>query len=382
MCFRISKKDENRKSPRSQTLKVKGSGEGNCFMVALDSLPKDYRKTKIKLISKQFAIAEMRGPDKDEGLHIFKEMVAAQTISTYPHFDGQTERDGDPICDYFAINIYNDRLLVGVADGCGWGSKPRAAATNGTKTFMDYVSKHLEEAKTVKDASIILLDAMDQAHNAIITQKENYWEVGTTTLLAGVVLPLQDENESYGFLFTSVGDSKAFYYNHKNKTIDLSKGNRPNWADPTDCGGRMGPQLDGGKPDLRNLTIIFQPCNEGDLFLVVSDGIHDNLDPQYLGKSPTEVSIPKEKWDEIDPILAESVRDNYRQDFITKFIENNSGEPQAIVTDILKHCQVTTQSSRDFMLSNIGKKLPSDYVLYPGKMDHTTCVIFKIGSYK
>jgi len=80
--------------------------------------------------------------------------------------------------------------------------------------------------------------------------------------------------------------------------------------------------------------------------------------------------------------LAESVRDNYRQDFITKFIENNSGEPQAIVTDILKHCQVTTQSSRDFMLSNIGKKLPSDYVLYPGKMDHTTCVIFKIGSYK
>jgi len=361
---------------------VKGSGEGNCFMVALDSLPKDYRKTKIKLISKQVAIAEMRGPDKDEGLHIFKEMVAAQTISTYPHFDGQTERDGDPICDYFAINIYNDRLLVGVADGCGWGSKPRAAATNGTKTFMDYVSKHLEEAKTVKDASIILLDAMDQAHNAIITQKENYWEVGTTTLLAGVVLPLQDENESYGFLFTSVGDSKAFYYNHKNKTIDLSKGNRPNWADPTDCGGRMGPQLDGGKPDLRNLTIIFQPCNEGDLFLVVSDGIHDNLDPQYLGKSPTEVSIPKEKWDEIDPILAESVRDNYRQDFITKFIENNSGEPQAIVTDILKHCQVTTQSSRDFMLSNIGKKLPSDYVLYPGKMDHTTCVIFKIGSYK
>jgi len=325
----------------------------------------------------------MRGPDKDEGLHIFKELVAAQTISTYPHFEGQTERDGDPICDYFAINIYNDRLIVAVADGCGWGSKPRAAATNGTKSFMDYVSKHVEDAKTVKDASIILLDGMEEAHNAIITDKENYWEVGTTTLIAGVIMPLVDEKQSHGFLFTSIGDSKAFHYNHKSKvTIDLSKGSRPNWADPTDCGGRMGPQLDGGKPDLRNLSIAFQPCEEGDLFLIVSDGIHDNLDPQYLGKPPTEVSISKNKWEDVDPNVAEEARDSYRQNFITKFIETNNGDPQAIATDILKHCQVVTQSSRDFMLSNIGKKLPSDYVLYPGKMDHTTCVIFKVSSFK
>ena len=27
-----------------------------------------------------------------------------------------------------------------------------------------------------------------------------------------------------------------------------------------------------------------------------------------------------------------------------------------------------------------GKRLPKDYALYPGKMDHTTCVIFKVGA--
>jgi hypothetical protein len=31
------------------------------------------------------------------------------------------------------------------------------------------------------------------------------------------------------------------------------------------------------------------------------------------------------------------------------------------------------------MENNPGKKLPKDYVKYPGKMDHATCVAFEVG---
>jgi len=31
------------------------------------------------------------------------------------------------------------------------------------------------------------------------------------------------------------------------------------------------------------------------------------------------------------------------------------------------------------MVNQPGKRLPSDYVEYPGKMDHTTCVCIRVG---
>ncbi len=35
-----------------------------------------------------------------------------------------------------------------------------------------------------------------------------------------------------------------------------------------------------GQPDLRNLVLYYQPLAENDLVFAVSDGVHDNLDPQ------------------------------------------------------------------------------------------------------
>jgi len=36
----------------------------------------------------------------------------------------------------------------------------------------------------------------------------------------------------------------------------------------------------GGDADLRNLGLYMAPCEEGSLIIVVSDGVHDNLDPE------------------------------------------------------------------------------------------------------
>ena len=44
--------------------------------------------------------------------------------------------------------------------------------------------------------------------------------------------------------------------------------------------GRLGPQLEGGEPDLRNLGVYVHLLDDGDLIALVSDGVHDNLDPE------------------------------------------------------------------------------------------------------
>jgi len=59
-------------------------------------------------------------------------------------------------------------------------------------------------------------------------------------------------------------------------------------TDVRDCGGRLGPYIEEGRPDLRNIELYFQRCYEGDMIIVVSDGVHDNLDPQILGVKPSD----------------------------------------------------------------------------------------------
>jgi serine phosphatase RsbU (regulator of sigma subunit) len=44
--------------------------------------------------------------------------------------------------------------------------------------------------------------------------------------------------------------------------------------------------LDKGEPDLRNLGLYLVPCHDDDVIILMTDGIHDNLDPQHLGLKP------------------------------------------------------------------------------------------------
>lgn len=69
------------------------------------------------------------------------------------------------------------------------------------------------------------------------------------------------------FVCASVGDCKAFHWNEQSSVVtDVTYGNRKNAIDARDCGGRLGPYLDGGQPDLRNLRSFFQPCKPGMYF--------------------------------------------------------------------------------------------------------------------
>lgn len=56
--------------------------------------------------------------------------------------------------------------------------------------------------------------------------------------------------------------------------IDVTAGNRGNLTDARDPGGRLGPQLRLGRPDLRNLSLVSFPLLDDDLIFAVTDGIH------------------------------------------------------------------------------------------------------------
>ena len=43
----------------------------------------------------------------------------------------------------------------------------------------------------------------------------------------------------------------------------------------------------GTRADLRNLTVMSEICERGDIILMMSDGVADNLDPEVLGQEPS-----------------------------------------------------------------------------------------------
>jgi hypothetical protein len=54
---------------------------------------------------------------------------------------------------------------------------------------------------------------------------------------------------------------------------------------------------------------------DGDLIIIVTDGIHDNLDPQHLGRVPKDMSkefnLVGDKWDDVDPAKATVAKNAY-----------------------------------------------------------------------
>lgn len=42
-------------------------------------------------------------------------------------------------------------------------------------------------------------------------------------------------------------------------------------------GGRLGPYLNGGTPDFRNLQLYMHPCEADDFIIIVSDGVHGKM---------------------------------------------------------------------------------------------------------
>lgn len=216
----------------------------------------------------------------------------------------------------------------------------------------------------------------------------------------------QGPRRKYAAVFVSVGDCKAYLVHHSRlgvcKVTDLTVHNRYESLDATDCGGRIGPYVGPARldPDLRNLSVGFVECAEGDLIVLVSDGVHDNLDPQSLGLEPREVGGPELPWSELSRDVVLQLKSNYAQIELQRIYGalleaqrlcsdgelrvDGSGDdvdvlPSMLASSLVEHARDVTSASREFLESNPGKRQPTDIRAYPGKLDHTTCVCFRVG---
>lgn len=236
---------------------------------------------------------------------------------------------------------------------------------------------------------------------------------------------IQEGLPTHGFLCASIGDCKAYHWSKKTReVIEITAGNRGNTTDASDCnllfcfsftsdcffmfkfkgGGRLGPATPESEPDLRNLDLYFQPCDIGDFVFIVSDGVHDNFDCQSLGKLPKDFNLPYETWDQgcqenvtpFVPYVLHSPKNTPNQqpqqilqlksryscllfeETIKKIISTQTLTPKAFADCVLNSCNQTTLSSREFMQNYTDKRLPNDYLLFPGKMDHTTIVCAEV----
>jgi len=152
-----------------------------------------------------------------------------------------------------------------------------------------------------------LVQALAHAHWATYHDKDDVFMAGTTTFIGGVLVKQEhgheyDDNPQdnpWSLVFISVGDCKLFQYVAEDKKVfDLTATNRAEVLNATDPGGRIGPQVGNvGDPDLRNLELSHQTCKENDILLVVSDGVHDNLDPGTLGLAPKAIGLEGETYD-------------------------------------------------------------------------------------
>ena len=124
--------------------------------------------------------------------------------------------------------------------------------------------------------------------------------------------------------------------------------------------GRLGPYHQNGGPDLRNLQLFFTFLEEDDIVILVSDGVHDNLDPSSLHLTPQqaveEAGLEEYKnlkfcsWAEIDPMVGSKIKEQYLgyilHEEVFKDVDLETLTPRMITKNLIEKCQRTTQPLR------------------------------------
>jgi hypothetical protein len=197
-----------------------------------------------------------------------------------------------------------------------------------------------------------------------------------------------------------VGDCKALLWNkHTGLFTDVTTGNRS--TDARDPGGRLG-----GDTDLRNMCLFYRVVCPGDIIVLCTDGVYDNFDPIFQGKTPRDVGLPEAEWIQrmeiradqpaaeqerrrkeeapLLPIIAmqEQKKEEYCLQFagsLLRGLGQQAATASAIVETFIGHCVTLTQAGRELMESKVGQRQSDDYKRYPGKMDHTTVLSFTVG---
>ena len=189
-------------------------------------------------------------------------------------------RIGDPIADVYGSVVRGNNTILAIADGCGWGKKPRLAARCAVRTAIEYTLSNtavFNKNPSSKTLLNILMSAMEASHECILKHSATL----TTISIAAVCETVQG---TWGVFTACLGDSRAFIYSPEHQILmEASAGSHPSDGirQTRNSGGALGPAI-GSLPDFENLSFSFIPVSAGDIVVLMTDGVADNLVPKTI----------------------------------------------------------------------------------------------------
>jgi len=280
-------------------------------------------------------------------------------------------RNNDPIVECFGIETLVDKCICVVTSCKNYGPSCKETSALARNTFLETLRE--EKIHTTFDALGAVLRAIHSSHEAIIKQ-ENVSNTDSISLIGGCLLCLYslDSVKKYIFIYASIGNCKAFYWDQTTKIVtDISD---ENYIDNMSSIGK-GPTV-----DLESgIQMYMHECQDkDDILLLMSPIVYQNCDPVYLGIKPKDIGLKGKTW--MKPKLRGD-RSQFWCDRLTKIInDRGSLSIDKIVESIIDNTMDVTEPRRS--TKEIGDKDFDDdsmYIKYPGKMGHATCVALKTG---
>ena len=354
------------------------------------------------------------------------------TTDTYAKDYVKNEKAGVPNADSYYAESFPNAIFFGVADGIGWGYPSRRAAQSAVLGFMCGLNANFRKRSRGSQLDTTGIaqacyQALQFAHVSVHANTES-----KTTLAAGMIVELEHQFPNYSispisnaapsnesesdsdsldeddliidsrklwiFIGISVGDSLIYRFSASRPSVtELTCSDRTGGV--RDAGGSLG----GPEPDLRNLQYHFALLHEGDLIIAVSDGVHDNLDPEVLHVSPKESGVPnateKIDWYDIDDNVKNDVKRKYKEKKLCEIIESVGRDkisPRSVTDAVVNFVTTITFPQREAMEK--GSRLQCDWnkmseeerneknsqvreaLKNPvGKFDHVTCLTLQVG---
>jgi len=318
----------------------------------------------------------------------YSSLASAKIFVTYPRGEDPCAIKGvrgfNIVADCCSIYIFNNWAAFSISDGCNWGPRAREASYRACKNFIKNLRAESDGLINLNEAHKILRICLDRA-NSSIAEGYGLCEAGTTTLLGGFIGKLSKPVLGKDTLLSciNVGDGRAFIYRSKKKKVEKIVFYEDEYVKGLafDVGGRLGPYLGDGKPDLRNLEFFDILCNSGDYIICLTDGVYSNFDPEYQGILPDFFGLPDKTWDVIPEAVVAGIKRKYLLKEMEKIINAIPIEELNTTTIVDKfHIYIFNiiNPTRAFMEKNPTQRVPANYAVYPGRLDHATILVYKI----
>lgn len=367
----------------------------------IDVLP---GRVRLSRVHPRDCLAKFRGPTEEETeMDKYTSFAGGKVTSTYPLDKERNVRVNDPIADHCGLAAWGNRMLAVVADGAGRGFQAQQAASRAVDTFLSDFVDAKAVPQDLRELGTEMMKSLGHCQENIVAGHQVVWNAGTTTLLAAFLVEVEPSsltsNHKWCLVCVNVGDSKAFIWNKTSKTVrEVTNRLAPN--ELRDPGGRLGPYIYQGAPDLRDLAFSYAFCSEDEFVILCTDGVYDNFDPQLSGLLPKDVpgfvgnssaglalselrpDQIKARWDQLDSGTSAELRAACRIRTLEQIIDGGEATPNArsLMRNIVNFCVRQTRSIREFAEQYSNTQTPTDYQQFPGAMDHLTCLTFQVGT--